>query len=69
MGQSSESSGFTLAFHQFEDVSDSDGALNVADKVSLIGFLSGDEDNLDLGDTSSRSGSAEKLSDSCFNGL
>ena len=66
---SSESSGLSFGFHEFEDVSDSDGALDVADEMSLVGLLSGDEDNLHLGDATSRSGSSQKLSDSGLDGF
>lgn len=62
--RSSESSGFSFAFHELEDITNSDGTLDVSNKVTLVGFFSGDQDDLDLGDTSSRSGSAQKLSDS-----
>lgn len=55
---SSESSGFSFAFHEFKDVSDSDGSLNVSDKMTLIGLLSWNEDDFDLGDTSSGAGSS-----------
>ena len=64
--KSSESSGFSFAFHELEHISNSNGAFNVSDQVSLISFLTGDEDDLDLGDTSSGSGSSKQLCDSGF---
>ena len=39
MKRSSESSGLSLTFHKFEDIADSDWALNVPDKVSFIGLF------------------------------
>lgn len=66
---SSESSGLSFRFHELQNVSDSDWALHVPDQVSLIGLFTGDEGDFDLGDTSSWSGSSEKLSDSGFDGL
>jgi hypothetical protein len=50
--KSSESAGFSFAFHQFQDVTDSDGTFNVPDEVTLLGFFTCDEDNLDLSNTS-----------------
>ena len=50
---SSESTGFSFAFHELEDVAETDGALDVSDEVSFVGFLSGDEDDFDLSYTSS----------------
>lgn len=67
--KSSESTGLSFAFHKFEDISNSDWALDIADKVTLISLFSRDEDDFDLGDTSSRSGSAQQLRDSGFDWL
>lgn len=50
---SSESACFSFAFHEFEDISDSDWSFDVTDEVTFVSFFSGDEDDLDLGDTSS----------------
>ncbi len=50
---SSESSGLSFTFHEFEDVSDSDWALDVSDEVSFVGLFTGDEGDLNLRDTSS----------------
>lgn len=61
---SSESSGLSFRFHEFQDVANSDWALHVSDEVSFIGLFTGDECDFDLSDTTSRSGSSEKLSDS-----
>lgn len=67
--KSSKPSGFSFALHEFEDVADPDWALDISDEVTLVGFLSGDQDDLDLGDTSSGSGSAEQLGDSSLDGF
>ena len=69
MDRSSESSGLSFAFHEFEDVSNSDGSLDISDKVTFVCLFSGDKDDFDLGDTSSGSGPAQKLSDSCLYGF
>ena len=50
---SSKSSGLSFALHEFEDVSDSDGALDVSDEVSFISLFTGDKGDLELGDASS----------------
>ena len=64
--KSSEPTGFSFALHKFEDISDSDWALNVTDKVTFVCFFTSDEDDLDLGDTSSWSCPSEELCDSGF---
>lgn len=69
VSESSESPGFSLALHKFEHIAHSHWSLHVADEVSLIGFLSGDEDDLDLRDASTRTGPAQQLRHSCLNGL
>ena len=51
--RSSESACLSFALHEFEDISDSDWAFDVTDEVTFVCFFSGDEDDLDLGDTSS----------------
>ncbi|CAM6005288.1 unnamed protein product [Sphagnum balticum] len=57
---SSESAGFAFAFHEFEDISDPHWALHVADEVSLLGLLPGNEGDLDLCDTASESGRRDR---------
>ena len=64
--KSSESTGFSFALHKFEDVSDSDGTFYVTNEVTFVGFLTSNENDLDLGDTSSWSCSSEELGDSGF---
>ena len=64
MYKSSEPSGFSFAFHELEHITDSDWTLHVSDEVTFVSLLSWNEDDLDLGDTSSWSSSAQKLSDS-----
>lgn len=64
--KSSKSSGFSFTLHQFEHIANSDGALDVSDEMSSIGLFTWDQGYFDLCDTSSRSGSAEKLCDSCL---
>lgn len=54
----SESSSLTLGLHETENVVLSDGALDVSDNRSGLVV---DELDTDLGDTTSRSGSAEDL--------
>lgn len=56
----SESSSLTLRLHEAENVVLSDGALDVSDNRSGLVI---DELDSDLGDTTSRSGSAEDLDD------
>ena len=57
-GCSSESSGLSFWFHEFEDITDSDGALDVSDKVSFVGLFTGNQGDFDLSDTTSWSCSA-----------
>ncbi len=64
--KSSESTGFSFTFHKFKDISYSDGTFYVTDKVTFVSFLTSNEYDLDLGDTSSWSCSSEKLGDSGF---
>jgi len=40
MKRSSEPSGLSLAFHKFEDITDSDWAFDVSNEVSFIGLFS-----------------------------
>ena len=64
MDRSSEPSGFSFTFHELEDVSHSNGSLHISDEVTLVGLFTGDQDDFNLGDTSSGSCSSQKLSDS-----
>jgi len=52
-GTSSESSGFSFAFHKFEDISDSASTLDVSDEVTAL-FRTSDQDNSNLSDTTTR---------------
>lgn len=47
---SSESPGLSFAFHELEDITDSDGALHIADQMPLVCLFTGNEDDFDLGD-------------------
>ena len=67
--KSSKSAGFPFAFHEFEDISNSNGAFDVADEVTLIGLFSGNENDFDLRDAASRAGPSQQLRDSGFHGL
>jgi len=51
--ESSESSGLSLAFHELEDISDSDWTLDVSQKVSFVCLFTADENDFNLSDTSS----------------
>ena len=55
---SSKSSGLSFAFHKFENVPDSDGTLDISDKVSFICLFTGNEGDFYLGDSTSGSGSS-----------
>jgi len=67
--KSSKPSGFSLAFHKFKDVSNSHGAFDVSDQMTLIGFFTRNQNNFYLGDSSSWSCSSQKLCDSSFDGF
>ena len=66
---SSESAGFSFAFHEFEDITNAHWTLDVSDEVSLVGFLSGDEDDLHLGDATAGASASQQLSHSRFHRL
>ena len=57
--KSSESACLSLAFHELQHIPDPHWSLDVSDEVALVCLFSGNEDDLDLGDTTARTGPSE----------